>query len=598
MGGTRVRLTRIAVGASLAVSLMAATALGLSLTPAGSHALRSVAAAAGNRSFPWAPVALLADTTCQPPTTSGGGTPPPTTSGGGTPPPTTSGGGTPPPTTSGGGTPPPTTSGGGTCAPPAVVISPSATAVCQGGSVTLTAIPSGGALPETFAWTSSDASFSSTSQTVSVSPTATTSYTVTVTDSTGSTATGTITINVNPLPLVTISGTPAGAIVLGTIVSLIGLGSGGSGSYSYAWTKGGVPFATGATLRDTPGMGDTTYAVTAADANGCSASMSTTVGVFDYTINLSPSDETVLAGTPATYVVSAAFVAGSHTAGAPSSLSLGISGAPGGATVTAPASISLPSAGPIIVNTSISSLGDFTIVASASVGGATRMASAGLHIYDFALSVTPPTQTVTLGGGPATYTVSAALLPGSTAVGLPASVGLRITGLPGTVTPTMPAALAFGASVPLSLAIGSTAPGDYPFAVSGSVPGGARTATAHLVIAYNICVLYDQTQVKKAGTTIPIKLQLCDANGANVSAPNIVVHAVFVQMVSGVVPPVVPDDSGNANPDNDFRFDGTIGTTGGYIFNLSTMGLTAGVWTLTFTAGSDPTLHSVQFLLR
>jgi len=116
--------------------------------------------------------------------------------------------------------------------------------------------------------------------------------------------------------------------------------------------------------------------------------------------------------------------------------------------------------------------------------------------------------------------------------------------------------------------------------------------------AYNICVQYDQTQVKKAGSTIPIKLQLCDANGANVSAPNVIVHAVFVQMLSGSVPPVTPDDSGIANPDNDFRFDTTIGTTGGYIFNLSTKGLTAGAWSLVFTAGADPTFHSVGFLLR
>jgi trimeric autotransporter adhesin len=591
-------LPRVALVVSLAVSMLATSALALSLTRAGGPSLRNLATLADKRFLPWAPVTALADVSCQPPSTSGGGTGPPTTSTGGTGPPTTSTGGTGPPTTSTGGTGPPTTSSGGTCAPPAVVISPSTTAVCLGGSASLTALPNGGQLPETFAWTSSDGSLSSTSQTVTVSPTATTTYSVTVTDATNLTASASITIIVNPLPSVTISGTPAGAIPLGTSVTLTGSGSGGTGAYSFSWSRG--TFIAPATTMDTPVLGDTSYTVTLTDANGCHATAAATVGVFDYTVSLSPIDETVLAATPATYTVNVAFVAGSHTAGAPPAVSLGITGAPASATVTAPASITLPSAGNTVsVNTSITPLGDFTIHASASVGVATRMASASLHIYDFALSVTPTTETVTLGGGPAAYTVSVSSpLPGSTAIGLPTSVGLGTTGLPGGVTPTMPTSVAFGASVPLSLAIGATSPGDYPFTVTGSVPGGARTGTADLKIAYNICVLYDQTQVRKAGSTIPIKLQLCDANGGNVSAPDIVVHAVFVQFVSGSVPPVVPDDSGDANPDSDFRFDGTIGTTGGYIFNLSTTGLTAGAWTLTFIAGNDPTLHSVQFLLR
>jgi hypothetical protein len=36
-------------------------------------------------------------------------------------------------------------------------------------------------------------------------------------------------------------------------------------------------------------------------------------------------------------------------------------------------------------------------------------------------------------------------------------------------------------------------------------------------------------------------------------------------------------DSGSANPDNDFRFGSMLGSTGGYIFNLRTVGLTTGL---------------------
>ncbi|HZT40533.1 MAG TPA: hypothetical protein VFA07_00005, partial [Chthonomonadaceae bacterium] len=58
------------------------------------------------------------------------------------------------------------------------------------------------------------------------------------------------------------------------------------------------------------------------------------------------------------------------------------------------------------------------------------------------------------------------------------------------------------------------------------------------------------------------------------------------------------ESAGDANPDNDFRFDCTLGMAGGYIFNLKTTGLGTGTYNLNFTAGSDPTTHSVQFQVK
>ena len=43
------------------------------------------------------------------------------------------------------------------------------------------------------------------------------------------------------------------------------------------------------------------------------------------------------------------------------------------------------------------------------------------------------------------------------------------------------------------------------------------------------------------------------------------------------------DDSGNANPDFDSRYDAALE---GYIFNLKTTGLTTGTYNLNFTVGS------------
>ncbi len=115
-------------------------------------------------------------------------------------------------------------------------------------------------------------------------------------------------------------------------------------------------------------------------------------------------------------------------------------------------------------------------------------------------------------------------------------------------------------------------------------------------VEYAICPLFDQSRSVKSGATFPIKLQLCDANGNDLSSSAIVVQAMSVSAVSGFSG--TPDSPGNANPDNDFRFDATLGSTGGYIFNLSTGGLASGTYGLQFTAGSDPVTHSVNFAVN
>ena len=141
-----------------------------------------------------------------------------------------------------------------------------------------------------------------------------------------------------------------------------------------------------------------------------------------------------------------------------------------------------------------------------------------------------------------------------------------------------------------SLAIGShSITGQYGGDRISSASSGSLTQN----VEYGICPLYDQTRSVHSGATFPIKLQLCDINGSDLSSPAIVVHAVSVTAVSGFSG--TPDAPGNANPDNDFRFDATLGPTGGYIFNLSTGGLASGTYSLQFIAGSDPVMHSVNF---
>lgn len=75
-------------------------------------------------------------------------------------------------------------------------------------------------------------------------------------------------------------------------------------------------------------------------------------------------------------------------------------------------------------------------------------------------------------------------------------------------------------------------------------------------------------------------------------ASTLVQPALRLVMVSTGASLIV-DDSGNANPDGNFRFD-----TDSYIFNLSTKGLQTGIYNLIFVSGNDPTPHAAPFQVR
>jgi hypothetical protein len=136
--------------------------------------------------------------------------------------------------------------------------------------------------------------------------------------------------------------------------------------------------------------------------------------------------------------------------------------------------------------------------------------------------------------------------------------------------------------------------GSYSFTVQATdVAGNVSQPSQVNYTVYGICALYDQTKAVHSGATIPVKMYLGNC-GTDLSSSSIVVHATgLFQMSSLTSDPVV--DDGNANPDMDFRFDSTLGPSGGYIFNLKTSGLGTGNWVIQFTVAGDPTLHSLGF---
>jgi predicted extracellular nuclease len=123
--------------------------------------------------------------------------------------------------------------------------------------------------------------------------------------------------------------------------------------------------------------------------------------------------------------------------------------------------------------------------------------------------------------------------------------------------------------------------------------GMAGSATTTVNVGYGVVALFDQTKEHKSGSTIPVKLQLVDAAGNNLSSSELVVHVTGITRGSTPVPGT-NWDSGNANPGNNFRFVGD-----GYIFNLSTKNLLGpGEYTLHFTVTGDPTIHTLNFIVR
>jgi subtilisin-like proprotein convertase family protein len=156
-------------------------------------------------------------------------------------------------------------------------------------------------------------------------------------------------------------------------------------------------------------------------------------------------------------------------------------------------------------------------------------------------------------------------------------------------------------SVPSGSNIDTSSPGAKTFTVTATDVAG-NTATSSVVYTvvnnsvYTVRLMYDPDKASQAGSTVPIKLQLIDALGRNVSSSGLIVHAIGVVKESGYAPGPV-EDAGNANPDDDFRFNNFNGA-GGYIFNLKTNGLATGTYRVIFRAGADPFTYGARFQIK
>ena len=134
--------------------------------------------------------------------------------------------------------------------------------------------------------------------------------------------------------------------------------------------------------------------------------------------------------------------------------------------------------------------------------------------------------------------------------------------------------------------------------ITADFTGGLTTlpssGTGSLNVNYAVCLLYDPGKQVNGGSTIPIKLQLCDSNGSVVPSGD-AATALFISPAGDPNTQIPAEDSGNSNPGNLFRYNRNQGS---YIFNLKTKGLDPGSYLLHFSAGNDPRVHTAGFTIR
>jgi Bacterial lectin len=211
---------------------------------------------------------------------------------------------------------------------------------------------------------------------------------------------------------------------------------------------------------------------------------------------------------------------------------------------------------------------------------------------------TPPTVTITTPADGATY------VQGQVVDAIFTCAGNFVTGCVGAQDPNAVNTPLNGLFpfTPIDTSVGGTAHAVSVIADVSSGPSGTASATYYVSAAlgkYGVQLLYAPNRVVKSGADFPIKMYLTNSSGMDVSSPTLIVNALQVILVSTNMTDTVTE-TGGSNPDLDFRFDGTQGPTGGYIFNLKTTGLPTGQYVLQFKVQGDApnATYAVPFGVR
>ena len=116
-------------------------------------------------------------------------------------------------------------------------------------------------------------------------------------------------------------------------------------------------------------------------------------------------------------------------------------------------------------------------------------------------------------------------------------------------------------------------------------PSSSNAVTEH--VSYGWKVLFNRVRPRSSGATLHIRVELENAAGTNVSSSRIVLT------IDGVTPSPRPGTA----PAGNLAFV-TLGNSGDYERNINTAHFPRATYTITFTAGHDPTHHRARFALQ
>ncbi len=129
----------------------------------------------------------------------------------------------------------------------------------------------------------------------------------------------------------------------------------------------------------------------------------------------------------------------------------------------------------------------------------------------------------------------------------------------------------------------------YSYAGDANFQASNSSGTLH--VTYAIKILSHLSWPVQSGAVLPIRLQVVDASGHNLSSANLTVTAISLIGPNGRT--YTPHAEDRATASNVFRY-----VHGGYVYDLDTPGLPAGRYTLLVKVGNDPVLHPVCFVVH
>src|SRR5215472_1398170 len=194
----------------------------------------------------------------------------------------------------------------------------------------------------------------------------------------------------------------------------------------------------------------------------------------DFTVSATPTQQFVTAGSAASYTVSMA-----AQNGFTGTITLSVAGLPTGATARfSPSAISTSGSSTLTISTpSSTSAGNSSLTITAQSGNLSHSVvvtfSVNTPTPDFAVAVSPASQTVSVGGS-ITYAVSVTAMNGFSG-----TVSLGVTGLPAGIAASFnPASIAASGSSTLTVSSSATAPAGAATLVVAGAGGGINHSTA------------------------------------------------------------------------------------------------------------------------